>query len=208
MTTDVTKAGVTAAGKAPSRVVILLFPEVEVLDFAGPFEVFSVAGQVTAPPLFEVVTVAAAPLAAAGGLQVIPTHSFATCPQADLLVLPGGSGSRKAVKDRQLLAWIEAQARGAALIASVCTGALFLGRLGLLDGLSATTHWGALDLLREIAPRATVMPDSRYIDNGRIITSAGISAGIDMSLHLVARLAGDAVAVQVAREMEYERRLA
>lgn len=188
----------------PLRVALLLFPDVEVLDFAGPFEVFSIAGALTEPRQFEVVTVAAAPVLTIGGLRVTPSHSFETCPQADILLLPGGMGSRRAVKDQHLLDWIAGQSAHASITASICTGALFLGRLGLLDGLQATTHWGALDLLQQMAPAAVVLPNTRYIDNGRIVTSAGISAGIDMSLHLVARLAGEAVAEDVAREMEYE----
>jgi len=194
----------TGQTSRPLRVALLLFPDVEVLDFAGPFEVFSIAGALTEPRQFDVMTVAAAPVLTIGGLRVTPSHSFATCPQADILLLPGGMGSRRAVKDQHLLDWIAGQAAGAAIVASICTGALFLGRLGLLDGLQATTHWGALDLLQEMAPAAVVLPNTRYIDNGRIVTSAGISAGIDMSLHLVARLAGEAVAEDVAREMEYE----
>jgi transcriptional regulator GlxA family with amidase domain len=190
---------------SPQRfVAILLFPEVEVLDFAGPFEVFSLAAQVTEPAAFRIATVAVAPIVTVGGLRVTPDHSFDTCPQADVLLLPGGIGSRKAMLDPRLLDWVRQQATGAEIVASICTGALILGRLGLLDGLRATTHWAALDLLREIAPQTTVIPESRYIDNGRILTSAGISAGIDMSLHLVTRLCGDATAQQVVREMEYD----
>ncbi|HVJ34028.1 MAG TPA: DJ-1/PfpI family protein [Terriglobia bacterium] len=192
----------TACGK-PRSVAILLFPEVEVLDFAGPFEVFSIAAQTTEPS-FQVHTVAAAPVVTVGGMRVTPGHDYESCPQADILLLPGGIGSRRAVQDRRLLDWVEAQAWGAEIVASICTGALLLGRLGLLDGLRVTTHWGALDLLRRVAPKAEVVGDSRFIDNGRILTSAGISAGIDMSLHLVARLCGGAAAAAVARQMEYE----
>ena len=194
----------TGQTSRPLRVALLLFPDVEVLDFAGPFEVFSLAGALTEPRQFEVMTVAAAPLLTVGGLSVTPGHNFATCPQADILLLPGGIGSRRAVKDQSLLDWIARQAAGASITASICTGALFLGRLGLLDGLRATTHWGALDLLQQMAPDAVVLPNTRFIDNGRIVTSAGISAGIDMSLHLVARLAGGRLAELIAREMEYD----
>ncbi|HVJ41601.1 MAG TPA: DJ-1/PfpI family protein [Dongiaceae bacterium] len=190
----------------PRAVAILLFPEVEVLDFAGPFEVFSMAAQLTEPSAFQVFTVASAPVLTVGGLRVTPGHDFDSCPQADILLLPGGIGSRRAVGDQRLLDWVALQAQGAEVVASICTGALLLGRLGLLDGLRATTHWGALDLLGEIAPKAEIVPNSRYIDNGRILTSAGISAGIDMSLHLVARLCGEEMAVMVARQMEYDGR--
>src|SRR5260221_3291962 len=187
-------------------VVILLFPDVEVLDFAGPFEVFSVAAQSAEPAAFSVLTVADQPqIRAVGGLQVVPDHRLETCPQADLLLIPGGNGSRRAMRDQRLLDWVAGQAAGAEITASICTGALLLGHLGLLDGLTATTHWCALDLLQEIAPKAVVRPNARFIDNGKIVTSAGISAGIDMSLHLVERLCGAELAAMVAREMEYDR---
>jgi transcriptional regulator GlxA family with amidase domain len=186
------------------QVALLLFPEVEVLDFAGPFEVFSLAGALTEPRRFHVMTVAATPLLTVGGLRLTPSHSFDTCPQADILLLPGGIGSRRAIKDQRLMDWVAAQAAGASIVASICTGALLLGRLGLLDGLRVTTHWGSLDLLQQMVPNAIVQANSRFIDTGRIVTSAGISAGIDMSLHLVARLAGETLAELVAQEMEYE----
>jgi transcriptional regulator GlxA family with amidase domain len=200
-----TTTPITALNPArPRLVAILLFPEVEVLDFAGPFEVFSMAAQLTEPVAFQVVTVAPAPVLTVGGLRVTPHHDFTTCPPADILLLPGGRGSRRAVGDRVVLDWVAKQAKTAEVVASICTGALLLGRLGLLDGMRATTHWGALELLKETAPKANVIPDSRYIDNGRILTSAGISAGIDMSLYLVGRLCGPAVAQTTTREMEYD----
>jgi transcriptional regulator GlxA family with amidase domain len=189
-------------------VVILLFPDVEVLDFAGPFEVFSVAALSEKPAPFKVLTAADhAEIRTIGGLKVMPDHRLDDCPQADLLLIPGGQGSRAAVKDQRLLDWVSRQAAGAEIVASICTGALLLGRLGLLDDLPATTHWCALDLLQQVAPKAMVKPNTRFIDNGRILTSAGISAGIDMSLHLVERLAGGQLAATVAHEMEYDRRI-
>jgi transcriptional regulator GlxA family with amidase domain len=189
-------------------VVILLFPEVEVLDFAGPFEDFSVAAQSAEPAAFKVLTAADhAEIRAVGGLRVVPDHRLEHCPQADLLLIPGGQGSRVALRDQRLLDWVSRQAAGAEIVASICTGALLLGRLGLLDGLPATTHWCALDLLQQVAPKAMVKPETRFIDNGRILTSAGISAGIDMSLHLVERLGGAPLAATVAHEMEYDRRI-
>ena len=191
------------------NVMLLLFPDVEVLDFAGPFEVFSVASQNAAPRSIQVMTVShrKEQLAAVGGLKVVPDHDFASSPQADVLLVPGGSGSRRAVQDEAVLAWLQSQAAGAEIVASICTGALLLGRLGLLDGLRATTHWGAIDLLREIAPRSEVVAEKRFIDNGKYLTSAGISAGIDMSLYLVGRLYGASLAEQTAREMEYDWRV-
>lgn len=192
------------AAQRQRLVAILLFPDVEVLDFAGPFEVFSLAALETEPAAFRVMTVAAAPIVTVGGLRVTPEHDFESCPQADILLVPGGSGSRQAMREQRILSWVGRQAKGAEIVASICTGALLLGRLGLLDGLRSTTHWGALDLLREVAPQTIVVPETRYIDNGRILTSAGISAGIDMSLYLVERLCGADVARTVMRDMEYD----
>jgi transcriptional regulator GlxA family with amidase domain len=184
---------------------ILLFDEVEVLDFCGPFEVFSVARRFSDPPAFEVRTVAerAGPVLARNGLSVNPHGTVADCLQPDILLVPGGQGTRREMHNLSLIGWIREKAMSAELVLSVCTGALLLAKAGLLDGLEATTHHLALDLLREVAPRTAVHADCRFVDNGRIVCSAGIAAGIDMSLHVVARLAGLEVAVQTARQMEY-----
>ena len=199
----------TAKTPASKTVALLLFPDVEVLDFAGPFEVFSLASALIDPSPWRVVTVAdsragAGPLNTIGGLRVTPDHDLVSCPAADILLVPGGMGSRVAMTDEHLLAWVGRQAKHAQIVASICTGALLLGRLGLLDGLRATTHWGAIDLLRSTAPKAEVLTGTRYVDNGKIVTSAGISAGIDMSLYLVGRLCGPGAAEKVARQMEYD----
>ena len=190
------------------RVVILLFDDVEVLDFAGPFEVFSVAGRRAGrgDPVFLVSTVAArsGPIVARDGLTVVPHFTIADCPPAEILVVPGGYGSRALLADRELLDWVRRRDAEAKLTLSVCTGALILGAAGLLDGLEATTHHGALDELRRWAPTATIRPDARIVDNGRVILSGGISAGIDMSLHVVGRLLGKDQAVETARYMEYD----
>src|SRR5947199_10179217 len=174
---------------------ILIFDDVEVLDFCGPFEVFSVANRFTAPPAFSVLTVAesAAPVLTRGGLSVNPHHRLADCPQPDVLLVPGGQGTRKEMHNSALIDWIR-QSTKAELVLSVCTGALLLAKAGLLDGLEATTHHGAIDLLRQTAPKATVHADRRFVDNGRVVCSAGIASGIDMSLHVVARLLGREVA--------------
>lgn len=186
-------------------VAILLFDNVEVLDFCGPFEVFSVAGRQTEPPACDVFTVAEkpVPVVTRNGLSVNPHHTLAECPEFDILVVPGGLGTRKEVENETLIDWIRRWADEAELVLSVCTGALLLARAGLLDGREATTHHGAFDLLREIAPTATVHEDRRYVDNGKIVTSAGIAAGIDASLHVVARLLGRGVAEATAHHMEY-----
>lgn len=190
-------------------VALLLFPEVEVLDFAGPFEVFSVAAQSVDPAPFHVVTVAAsrAQLTAIGGLKVVPDHDLDSCPQADVVLVPGGNGSRKAMRDDKIMAWLARQAAGAEIVASICTGALLLGKLGLLDGLRATTHWSAIGELQALSDKIDVQPQARFVDNGKYLTSGGITAGIDMSLYLVKRLGGQALVDLVIREMEYDWRL-
>ena len=190
-------------------VALLLFPEVEVLDFAGPFEVFSLAATEAGPSPFRVITVAAThgALKAVGGLQVTPDCDLDDCPQADILLIPGGQGSRQAMKDERIMAWLARQARDAEIVASICTGALLLGTLGLLDGLRATTHWTALAELRATSSRIDVQPQARFVDNGKYVTSAGISAGIDMSLYLVERLCGPALVERVVAEMQYDWRM-
>jgi transcriptional regulator GlxA family with amidase domain len=188
---------------------ILIFDDVEVLDFCGPFEVFSVANRFTDPPAFSVLTVAekAEPILTRGGLSVNPHHRFADCPVPDILLVPGGQGTRKEMHNSVLIDWIRQMSSKAELVLSVCTGALLLAKVGLLDGLEATTHHGAIDLLRQTAPKAIVPADRRFVDNGKVICSAGIAAGIDMSLHVVSRLLGQEIAKKTARQMEYPSQL-
>lgn len=192
------------------RVGILLFPEVEVLDFCGPFEVFSVTRldestrRESISP-FEVVVVAESkdPVKATGGLRVLPDYDLTDCPPLDILVVPGGWGTRKGMLNDRLVAWVADRAHQADTVASVCTGSLLLGKAGLLDGKRATTHWGALGLLRDTFPRIAVVDDEHVVEDGRILTSAGISAGIDMALKVVQRYYGSAVARATAKYMEY-----
>jgi transcriptional regulator GlxA family with amidase domain len=187
------------------RLAILLFPDVEVLDFAGPFEVFSVANRFVEPAAFDVFTVAEkpGPVLAKGGLSVNPKYRLSDSPPPDILLIPGGQGTRAEMHNQPLIDWIKRTAATCELVLSVCTGSLLLARAGLLAGLGTTTHHGALDLLRQQDPSLTVHPDRRFVDNGRVICSAGIAAGIDMSLHVVAKLHGMEVAGQTARQMEY-----
>jgi transcriptional regulator GlxA family with amidase domain len=184
---------------------ILIFDEVEVLDFCGPFEVFSVANRFTDLPAFNVLTVAekTAPVLTRGGLSVNPHHRLTDCPPPDVLLVPGDQGTRKQMHNPALIEWINARSQEAELVLSVCTGALLLAKAGLLDGLEATTHHSAIDLLRQTAPKTTVHAERRFVDNGRVICSAGIAAGIDMSLHVVGRLVGKDAAAKTARQMEY-----
>lgn len=176
------------------------------LDFAGPFEVFGVTGRRGDATPFNVVTVAERPgvILARNGLAVTPTYSFADCPQPDVLVVPGGYGTRREMHNESVVDWIRTQSARAEVILSVCTGALLLARAGLLAGLEVTTHHTALDLLAETAPDAIVRADQRFIDNERIVTAAGISAGIDAALHVVGRLLGEAHARETAAYMEYD----
>lgn len=189
---------------------ILIFDDVEVLDFTGPFEVFAVADELGDHKLFNVLTVAEQPgtVRARNGLKVVPDHTFETVPAPDILVVPGGFGTRPLLNKPSVLDWIRQRARHAQVTASVCTGSLVLAKAGLLADQAATTHYLRHDLLRELAPSARVQEDRRFLVNederGRIIaTSAGISAGLDLSLHLVARLHGIATAEKTARYMEY-----
>jgi transcriptional regulator GlxA family with amidase domain len=188
------------------RVAVLLFDEVEVLDFAGPFEVFGVTGKRANQTPFEVFTVAEGDetISARNGLLITPTHSFASAPDPHVLVVPGGFGTRRQMNNSVVTEWVRQKAATAEVILSVCTGALILARAGLVAGLEITTHHGAFDLLEQTAPEAVVRRDKRFLDNGRIITSAGISAGIDAALHVVGKLLGSDVARETAEYMEYD----
>lgn len=190
---------------ATRTLAILIFDDVEVLDFCGPFEVFSVASRYTDPPAFNVLVVAekVGPVLTRGGLSVNAHHRLADCSQPDVLLVPGGQGTRKEMHNPALVEWVGRAAARAELVLSVCTGALLLAKAGLLDGLGATTHHGAIDLLRQTAPNATVYADRRFVDNGRVVCSAGIAAGIDMSLHVVGRVLGEEIAGKTAKQMEY-----
>jgi transcriptional regulator GlxA family with amidase domain len=187
------------------NVAIVIFPDVELLDFCGPFEVFSVAGTVVAPGNFNVFTIAeqSGPLRTRNGLSVNPHYRLEDAPPPHLLLIPGGQGTRPLLNNAPLLEWIRTKSASAELTLSVCTGALLLAKAGLLDGLGTTTHAGAIDLLRQLAPKSTVYADRRYVDNGTIICSAGIAAGIDMSLHIIERLLGPDAAIKTAGYMEY-----
>lgn len=190
---------------------ILMFDEVEVLDFAGPFEVFALASirqpDATEEKAFRVVTLSEkkGQVAARNGLKVSTDYGFDDHPALDVLIVPGGYGAEEiAIRSEATLAWIKQQAELSELTASVCTGALLLAEAGLLNGLEATTHWMDLDRLEHDYPAVRVRREIRYVDQGRIVTSGGISAGIDMSLHLVGRLCGTDVARNTALRMEYE----
>lgn len=192
------------------RVGIVLFDDVEVLDFTGPFEVFSATRRneekrSREPSPFEVILVAekSTPVTTTGGMKVVPHHTFEDCPGLDLLVVPGGRGTRAQADNPTLLEWLRDRAAQAKTLTSVCTGSMLLGHAGLLKGLRATTHWQSLALMRDSLPDVTVVQDEHVVEEGDVITSAGISAGIDMALRVVARYFGEETARATARHMEY-----
>ena len=192
------------------RLGIVIFDEIEVLDFCGPFEVFSVTRlneerRREDPSPFEVLLVSQLNrmVTTTGGMKVLPDITFENCPSLDILVVPGGWGTRREMHNEAMLAFIRTHAMRVETLASVCTGALILGNAGLLDGLRATTHWRSLHMMQELFPRTTVDSTSHVVQQGKIITSAGISAGIDMALHIVAHHYGESIARSTARQMEY-----
>jgi transcriptional regulator GlxA family with amidase domain len=192
------------------QVGIVVYEEVEVLDFCGPFEVFSVTRlneerrrDEPSPFIAFLVAESKAPVVATGGMRVLPDHDLDSCPKLDILLVPGGWGFRHQMNNERLLNWIADRSREVETLASVCTGALLLGKAGLIDGKRATTHWRFLDSMQELFPRVTVEKRLHFVEEGNFFSSAGISAGIDMSLKLVARHYGEAVARATARHMEY-----
>ena len=195
---------------APISVCILVFDDVEVLDFAGPYEVFTTASRVhgrsnpDTAPLFDVACVSrdGQAIQARAGLRVLPEHSFADRPACDVLIVPGGVVDA-AMTCAPTLRWISRMAARAQITASVCTGAFLLAASGVVRSGRVTTHWEDLADLQARFTALTVCDGPRWIDNGPVVTSAGISAGMDMSLHLVDRLAGKLLAQHTARQLDY-----
>lgn len=191
---------------------ILIFDDVEVLDFCGPFEVFSIArpkgDDSDDARLFTAITIAEEDrmITCRGGLLVQPHATIRDHPPLDILVVPGGQGTRRELTNERLLEWIAAQDDRVELTTSVCTGAFLLARLGLLDGRRATTHWASVAWMQEAYPAIETIDTARVVDEGHVITAAGVSAGIDMALHVVERLHGAEAAVRTARAMEYDYR--
>lgn len=179
------------------KVAILIFDGVQIIDYTGPYEVFGGAG-------FEVYTVAekADPITTAMGMRVTPRYTFENCPQPNILLIPGG-GVVKTQNDPQVIKWIQDRAQPADYVLSVCNGAFILAKTGLLDGLTATTTYGLLEGFEAFAPKTKVVSDRRYVDNGKIITTAGLSSGIDGALHVVSKVIGQGRAQMVALGIEY-----
>jgi transcriptional regulator GlxA family with amidase domain len=192
------------------HVGIFIYDDVEVLDFCGPFEVFSVTRlneerrrEEASPFLPLLVAETSAAVTATGGMRVLPHHTFADCPPLNIVLVPGGWGYRHHMQNFALHEWLRSRAALAETVAGVCTGALLLSSAGLLDGLHATTHWRFLDSMRDTFPNVRVEYDKHFVQDGRVFTSAAISAGIDMSLKVVERYFGDSVGRATARHMEY-----
>jgi len=195
----------------PKNVGILLYDGVQVTDFTGPYDVFVLArpagmpNPMEAPPLFQVFTIAEQEaISCEGGLRVLSDYRLEGHPPVEVLVVPGGLGVFSVRENATIMAWIRQTTETAQLATSVCLGALLMGELGLFDGMPATTHWMFLDELQRISPHAEVRAGVRYVDAGKLLSSAGISAGTDMALHALERLHGPEVAVQTARILEYD----
>ena len=188
------------------NLAILIFEDVEVLDFAGPFEVFAVTSELNNYEPFNVFLVAESQRTykAVNGLQLVPDYEISNCPNPDILVVPGGVGTRTQMNNQKLITWIQQVSDRAELVMSVCTGARLLAKAGLLDGLEITTHHEAYDELRQLVPTAIVNERKRFVDQGTIITAGGISAGIDSSLYVVDKLLGREIARKTAIYMEYD----
>ncbi|MBS7528503.1 DJ-1/PfpI family protein [Fusibacter paucivorans] len=190
------------------NVGILLFNEVEVLDFAGPFEVFSLAENVeTQMKCFRVFTFAeyASPVSARNGLRVCPDYTFDDVPEMDILIVPGGYGAEAIeINNQKLLNCLKTAEGRVDTLASVCTGAFLLAEAGILQDQTVTTHWMDLEALQNRYPKLTVIGDVKFVDQGKILTSGGISAGIELSLHIVARYAGAETAAKTAKRMAYD----
>ncbi len=196
--------------KIPLIVGILIFDDVEILDVAGPFEVFAVTRlndekrlQQSSPFKVYLISETNKQITAIGGLRLTPDVTITECPELDLLIIPGGWGTRKESKNKILVNWISNQFTNDRLIASVCTGSSLLGKAGLLDGRDATTHWRAFDFLKESAPKARILKNVRFTLIEPIFTSAGVSAGIDLALRIVSHFFGTEIGQDTARYMEY-----
>lgn len=187
-------------------VAILIFADVEVLDFTGPFEVFSVANERHGYGLFDVSVVAetAEPVRAKNGLVILPDYPLAGAPAPDVLIIPGGDGSKTAMLDPGVVEWVRGAAAGCEVTMTVCTGSRIAGAAGLLDGREYTTHHEAAPAIAELFPAATQRLDRRIVDTGSVVSTGGISAGIDGAFHLLRRLSGDEVVRETATYMEYE----
>jgi transcriptional regulator GlxA family with amidase domain len=197
------------------NVGIYIYDDAEVLDFSGPFEVFSTANRLSNPQnIFNVFLVAensgtssssniTLPIKARGGYNVLPHYDFTNHPNIDVLIVVGGVHTHELNK-AAVINWVAQQDKSANVVASVCTGAFILAQAGVLNGLNVTTHWEDINDLQQAYPNLTVISGKRWVDEGKYITSGGISAGIDMSLHLVSKLVNIQLAENTAKQMEFD----
>jgi transcriptional regulator GlxA family with amidase domain len=187
-------------------IAVGLFEDAEELDWAGPWEVLASWARLWPDDGVEIFTAAEStePVGCAKGLNVLPDRSWDDVESLDVVVYPGGVGTRRQLGDERIRSRIRSLAGRARLMTSVCTGSLVFADAGLLDGLPATTHWRSLDLLARLGSEIDVRPDERFVDAGSVITAAGVSAGIDMALHLVARLHSDERAREVRKAIQYD----
>jgi transcriptional regulator GlxA family with amidase domain len=185
---------------------ILIFKDVEVLDFAGPYEVFNAANAASGEKLFNVYTAAEHKdmLEAKNGLKILPDYSIISCPPPDIIVVPGGDGRKVQMYNDIILHWLKNQFNKVELMISVCTGSFILGNAGLLEGLNAATHHHSFTEFEMAFPNTTLVKDDKYVDNGKIITAAGVSSGINMALYVVGKLAGKDIAKKTAEIVEYD----
>ena len=208
MTNPATKpsAGQASASTPVKHIGVLLFDDVEELDAVGPWEVLANWTLRFPGDGWTVACVSrdGRPVRAAKGLVLGAHHSFADLPPLDVLIHPGGQGTRPLMRDAEHLAWVREQRATVPLLTSVCTGALVYAAAGVLAGRPATTHWKSLALLSALDPSLHLRPDARFVDDGDVITSAGVSAGIDMALHLVSRLSSATQALDVRRDLQYD----
>lgn len=188
------------------NVAVLIYNNVELMDFCGPYDVFSMANKMSEVTLFNIYTVSEiqGDIKTQNGLIVKAQYSIKDCPKADILVVSGGQGSRREMNNETILNWIKGCFPQLELILSVCTGALLLANCQLLDGLNAATHHNAVELLKETAPKARIITNKRFVDNGKIVLSAGVSSGIDMSLYVIGKLLGETLVLKVKENMEYD----
>lgn len=183
---------------------ILLFDDVEELDFAGPWEVFTTAARKEQGDRVLTIAPRPGPVRCAKGLRVIPDHDFADAPELDVVIVPGGQGTRREVENPVVLDWLRKTATRVRWLTSVCTGSLLLVGAGLAEGRRITTHWGYVEMLRQRGGGATVVEGPRYVRDGSLVTAAGVSAGIDMALWLVGQLYDPTHARNVQRVMQYD----
>ena len=187
------------------NVGIYMFNKVELLDFAGPYEVFSSTSESNDHKAFKVFTISedGGAIKSVNGLIVIPDYSFDNHPKIDILIIPGGEGTKAEIKKKRVMEWVNKTQGSGEILATVCSGARIPAVLGLLDGLEATTHLSVIDDVKKLAPNVIIDHTKRFIDNGKIMTSGGISAGIDLSLHIVKKICGDKTAQKTMEYMEY-----